>query len=670
MIDTRGRTFMEAPLLPQRQIHLDFHTSPLIPGVGADFDAPAFARTMKAAHVQSVTVFAKCHHGHLYFATKHPARHPTLPAGLDLTGSQVKALHKVGIRAPLYISVLFDEFAAAAHPEWVARTPEGGVVGGGPLQASWQVMDMASPYQDYLADQVAEVLKRFSPVDGIFFDICFDVEGLSGHVMKAMIARGLDPEHPADRRSFAAELPRIYMARYSAMVKAASPHASVYFNSRPLSRLSSDLDFMSHVEIEALPTGGWGYMYFPKNVRFARTFGAQTMGMTARFHKSWADFGGLKPAAALIYEVSQMIAHGAACSIGDQLHPRGVPDAAAYELIGKAFAHTEACEPWTSDAKPVTQIGLFMAGADEARYQDEPGGSNDGAVRMLTQLKHQFDVITAAARLESYDLLILPDSISVDPALAARLSKYVAAGGSLLLSGTSGLDADLLPVITETGVTIHGMSSFQTTYIRFGKQISAGVPAADHVMYERTLCMKPGPGATTLARVVEPYFDRSWRHFSSHCQTPPRPTPSPWAAAICKGRIISIACPVFKAYGKHASIPYRQLVENCIDLLMPKRIIRVEAPSSAEVTVTRQKGAVPRTVVHILYFPAERRTDALDIAEDIVPLHAVHVSLLAPHAPRRIYCAPSMAHVPFTHDGERARMVIPSVEGHQMVVIE
>lgn len=76
--------------LPQRQIHLDFHTGPAIPGVGADFDAREFARTMKQAHVNSVTVFAKCHHWHLYFKTKHPARHPGLKKGLDLLGKQTQ----------------------------------------------------------------------------------------------------------------------------------------------------------------------------------------------------------------------------------------------------------------------------------------------------------------------------------------------------------------------------------------------------------------------------------------------------------------------------------------------------------------------------------------------------------------------------------------------------
>src|SRR5262245_47298134 len=102
-----------------RQIHLDFHTGPAINDVGRDFDAKAFAARMKEAHVNSVTVFAKCHHGHLYYNTKHPARHPGLKRGLDLLGEQVEALHSAGIRAPIYISVQCDEYAGEIHPEWL-----------------------------------------------------------------------------------------------------------------------------------------------------------------------------------------------------------------------------------------------------------------------------------------------------------------------------------------------------------------------------------------------------------------------------------------------------------------------------------------------------------------------------------------------------------------------
>jgi hypothetical protein len=64
--------------LPYRQVHLDFHTSELITDVGKDFKAEEFAATLKAAHVNSINLFAKCHHGWAYYDTKVAHRHPHL----------------------------------------------------------------------------------------------------------------------------------------------------------------------------------------------------------------------------------------------------------------------------------------------------------------------------------------------------------------------------------------------------------------------------------------------------------------------------------------------------------------------------------------------------------------------------------------------------------------
>lgn len=657
---------MKPITLRQRQIHLDFHTGPAIPDVGKDFDARAFARTMKQAHVNSVTVFAKCHHGHLYYATRHPARHPNLKRGLDLTGRQVDALHAQGIRAPIYVSVLLDEYAANAHPEWVARNVDGTNVGRKPLSAGWQVMDMTGPYQEFLAQEVQEVLDRFRPVDGMFFDICMDVPGVGATAIAGMLERGYDPTVEADRRRFAHEVTLAYMKRFGDLVRASAPEATVYFNSRPLAGLPDDAPLMSHVEIEALPTGGWGYMYFPKNVRYARTFGKPYMGMTGRFHKSWADFGGLKPYAALQYEVCQMLAYGAECSVGDQLHPRGAPDPVVYDLIGRVYAHAEACEPWTAGAKPLSQIAVLRSGADAGVYREEPGGTNDGVTRLLGHLKHQFDFLDPRMQFERYELLILPDAIEVDAPLAGRLSAYLGKGGKVIFSGSSGLDATLRPVVPEMGVSVKGESPYLTTYLRFGPAISDGVPATDHVMYERGIRMKPMRDAKALARVVEPYFDRDYRHFSSHAQTPPNPEGSAYAAAIRRGNAITIPYPVFKAYGKHASVAYRSLVGNCIKLLV-EPLVTVTAPSTMEVTVMRQNR---RTVVHLLQFVGDRRTDALDLVEDIIPLYDVPLSLRAEAAPRRAYLAPSGEALSVTFARGRAGVTVPVVEGHQMVVFE
>lgn len=46
-----------------RYSSMDFHTSPLIPKIGAQFDPEVFASTVKNANIESVLVFAKCHHG-------------------------------------------------------------------------------------------------------------------------------------------------------------------------------------------------------------------------------------------------------------------------------------------------------------------------------------------------------------------------------------------------------------------------------------------------------------------------------------------------------------------------------------------------------------------------------------------------------------------------------
>jgi hypothetical protein len=75
---------MQSFAFPKRQVHLDFHTGPAIPDVGTEFDPRQFASVMKKAHVNSVTLFAKCHHGHLYYNTKRAERHPGLKKNFDL----------------------------------------------------------------------------------------------------------------------------------------------------------------------------------------------------------------------------------------------------------------------------------------------------------------------------------------------------------------------------------------------------------------------------------------------------------------------------------------------------------------------------------------------------------------------------------------------------------
>jgi hypothetical protein len=293
---------------------------------------------------------------------------------------------------------------------------------------------------------------------------------------------------------------------------------------------------------------------------------------------------------------------------------------------------------------------------------------------MLTQLKQQFDIIDRQTDLSGYELLILPDSISVDEALAKQVRAFLKRGGALLASGLSGLSEDgsevLLP---ELGIKSHGMSLFQTTYIRFGKELSADVPASDHVMYERGVRVTAlNSRASTLARVVEPYFDRAWDHFSSHFQTPPDRL-TRYAAAVQNDRVGYISYTIFTAFGLHGSSMYRLLVRNLFERLLPEPLLRVDGPTTMEATVTRQtagKGRRARTIVHLLQYAPERRTERLDLIEDIVPVFDIPLSLKLDRAPKRVYSAPDERPIPFEYLAGRVNLRVPEIRGHAMVVFE
>jgi hypothetical protein len=659
--------------LPFRQVHLDFHTSPAIGDVGRDFDAEVFAQAMQDACVNSVTVFAKCHHGHLYYETQRPERHPGMKAGLDLTRSQVEALHRRGIRAPIYISIQVDEYAALTHPEWVVRNPDGSQCKGwgnsGVFVPGWHILDMSSPYQEFVADQTSEILTKLQPVDGVFFDMCWDQPSSSVYAVAGMKKMGLDPANAADQDVYATHVALAYMERFYKMVKETSPEATVFFNGRAMSKLSQDIPFQEQVEIEALPTGGWGYMYFPVNVRYARTFDKPYMGMTGRFHRTWGDFGGLKPYPALEYETSQMIAHGARCSVGDQLHPRGRPDRASYELIGLAYRRVMEREPWLEGAVPQSQVGLFQLPTNSLQTTQNTSRSDEGAVRMLTQLKVQFDVVQASSNLEAYELLVLPDALPVDETLVERLQHYLKRGGRILATGTSGLSADGTQVLLpELEIYTEGFSPYSVTYVRFGEAVSQGVPETDHVVYEAGVRATALPGTQALATVVEPYFERTWEHFCSHNQTPSADE-TPYLAASVNGNTAYISFPVFRLFAQYGNQSHRWLVGNLLKLLLPELLLKVEGPTGMETSVMRQAGE-NRTIVHLLFYTPERRAQNLDLVEDIIPLYNVPLALRLEQAPRRVYLAPEQTNLSFAYSYGYASVTVPEIRGHAMVVFE
>lgn len=662
--------------LRYRQIHLDFHTAEHIRDVGAQFDAEQFAQTLLRGNVNSVTVFARCHHGWAYYPSKVCKPHPHLTR--NLTGEMVAACRAHDINVPIYITVQWDERMARENPGWRVVLAE--QAAGAALQQltpTWHTLCLSNqPYIDYIIAQAREVIELFHP-DGLFFDILGLWRCVCNNCIARMQAAGRDPAAKHDQLANHRELLLAFYEKVATAVRAADPDMRVFFNSGHIYKGERERwRHFSHLELESLPTGGWGYDHFPVSARYANTLGMEYLGMTGKFHTSWGEFGGYKRPVALEYECMLMTALGARCSIGDQMHPCGVLDTATYDTIAPAYARVKALEPYLADATPVAEVALLSS---EARHRER--GAHEqrdvGAARMLLELQVMFDVIDMDADISTYQLLVLPDDITLDASLAEKLTRYVNAGGKLLLSGASGLRPDGSGFALPFRAQVSGMSAFQPDYIMARAGLDAELVAAPFVMYERAHAVKAA-GAEVLAESRIPYFNRTWDHFCSHQHTPYRlERNSAYDAVMQDGSIIYFSHPIFTTYYALGQPLYKYLVRGALNRLLPRRNVRTNLPSSGRISLMEQR-AQNRLVLHVLYAQTQLRGEAgfgwtapqkMEIIEDVVPLHDVTCAVRLPAKPARVQRASTGADVPWTFADGYVQTTLDRLYIHDALII-
>jgi len=652
--------------LPFRQIHLDFHTSEWIPDVGADFRAEEFLRTLQDARVNSINVFAKCHHGYAYYDTRIAAKHPALKT--DLLGEMVRVLKPAGIRVNYYYSLVWDVLQARRHPEWLQRERDGKTIGGPPTD-QWPWLCMNTPYLDHVVRENEEILSRY-PVDGSWFDIlkqppdgCFCQWCVEDRRKLGLL------DTPEDLFRHNKLVARRVEDRLFQLTRKHVPGGAVFFNSRIIIGVRDELDVFSHIEIESLPTGGWGYTHFQQRVRYMRTLGKDVVGMTGRFHKSWGDFGGLKNQAALDYECLNFLANGVKVCVGDQLHPRGRLDPVTYRRIGRTYRKVEALEPWARGVRALTDLGVVSAAAtNPERATNKIPTVDQGFTNLLLELHHQFDVLDADSDLSRYPVVIVPDEIRPVERLVRRLRDYVAAGGALLVSDRALLDPQTGQFALDLGVEYQGPGRYAQSYLLLQPEWFPAIDDQPYFLYQRGSAITARPGTETLATYGYPYFDRSPAKFSSHKQTPlGQRSPDPLITR--RGKIIYIANPFFTSYALDGYGVQKQVVAALLERLLARPRVRTNLPSTAQIQVLEQPRE-KRVIAHVLYYPLTRRAPDLDIIEEPGLLTHVEISVRLEARPRAAYAIPSRAKIPFEFTSGYAACRLPRVEGHAAVCFE
>jgi hypothetical protein len=299
---------------------------------------------------------------------------------------------------------------------------------------------------------------------------------------------------------------------------------------------------------------------------------------------------------------------------------------------------------------------------------------------MLLEMHRPFDVIDREARFEDYRLLVLPDEIRVDRALADRLNAYVAGGGKIIASWHSGQGEDEAFAL-DFGLSIDaGTTGFWPSYVEMEAGLDPHIPGSPVVFYDDALRVS-ARGAQVLGEIRPPYFNRTYRHFCSHVHAPDDVNAEPLGVAVSvHNGAAYIAYPVFRLYRAVGQPIYRHILNALIDKLMPRPAVSTDLPTSGRLSLMHQPDK-NRHVLHLLYGAPQLRgqampmdgggTRVMEMIEDIPAIGPVTATVRLAQKPARLYDALSGQALDWTIDADGAvKVTLPRLHIHAAIAFE
>lgn len=653
-----------------RQIHLDFHTSEHIENIGAQFDKKQFQEALITGNVNCINIFAKGHHSWCYYPTEVGMQHPHLD--FDLMGQQIEACREIGVSVRLYFTVGWSSNDVKMHPEWAVLRKDGSnswrdmarATGPGKTFGGWEYLAPEGPYAELILAQTEEILQKYE-VDGIWYDI-HQPEWLNYNAwsLQDMKERGIDPDdrEAVEKRNI--EKYHEFHRRTHDLIMSYDPDATLYYNGTTRTYNDDNIRMFKYGferyntkhDLEDLPTAWGGYDIFPWRSKYFANTGKEIVAMSGKFHKAWGEFGGFKDREAILYEAASMVAFGANCNFGDQLHPSGIMDMATYENIGYAYDYVEKIEEYGIGGIHTATTGLYLV---------EDVAALEGVVRMLCERQVNFNVVNTLEDWSDLEVLILPSG-GVLPRDVERIRAFAEGGGKVLVMGNSAFFQGA-PLV-DIGATYAGKARYDVDYTLTGPELDRDMVDAPFLNYSAALRVIPEEGTEVLARIREPYFSRTLSHYCSHANTPYTLTDADHPAVIRKGNVVYMAHDLDRQYYREGARLHRDLFFNALDLLRTEPLVEADMPSMGRINLLHQPEH-SRYVLHMLYASPIQRGN-VRVIEDLVPLYDIPVSIDLEEQVARAYLIPSGDPVKFRRKDGKLHAVIPELKCHTALVLE
>ena len=658
----------KAQRIGKRQVHLDFHTSEHFPEIGKRFSKKQFQEALQAANLDGINIFAKCHHSWSYYPTEVGQMHPNLD--FDLLGAQIEACHEIGVTCPIYYTFGWSCNDAEVHPEWCVRDRKGNIVtsdvwpedakGDDPKPSyQWKFLCANTGYHDHIMEQVEEICKRYPVVDGLWFDIYMSFRHCFCDVCKAeMEAKGIDRDDDEAVGAFNVSVMDRHQKALRELITQYHPAAVVFFNGT--TAIENGLNFCHQAyenntmqDLEDLPTTWGGYDKLPLQSKHFLNAGWPITAMSGKFHKAWGEFGGFKHPNALKYEAASMIAWGANCNFGDQLHPCGEMDMATYRNIGTAYDYVEQIEAYGLGGMPAARVGLWR-GYDVSH--------DEGLAKMLLETQINFDIANFSKDFSEFDVVLVPGMACLREDAAARLNAFAKNGGYLLVLGDGALNKERTQVLLDIGATYEGDATYDIDYLVVGDELQEGLVETPFLNYKPAIRMKPAVETEVLAAIREPYFKRTYDTYTSHLNTPYQLDDAEHPGILRSGNVIYFAHELDLMYYNSGARLHRDLLINALKQVHTKPMVETELPSTGRISLLHQADE-KRYVAHLLYASPIQRGEC-EVIEDLPPLFNVGITFDLPVDVKKATLIPAMQELPIEEQDGKYSVTVPSFSCH------
>lgn len=640
----------------------DFHTPVNIPEVGNNFDVEAFTEQIKSCKVDFLTWHARCNQGGAYYDTEVGIKHPALKS--DLIREIGESCRRKGITFSVYFNGHLSDEELIAHPEWLAIDKNGVSVNPerGPFA---RMVCYNSPYREHLRDMALELAEKY-PVDGFFFDCLGTFPCVCPTCVREMETNGIDWHNEAEALEFSHHSVNTMCEFLAGAIRGVKADSLLFFNGRPFEEI---IQIESHLECECLPTAGWGYETLPVCAHYMRKIAGpekSVLNMTGRFN-DWGDFGGLRTEVGLEYDLFYGVANGMRPNIGGHFHPRGDLDIPVFDKIRQVYRNLQQYDPWVIDAVNKPETALVYPREREMYYPCSEGVK--AAVRMLTELKVQFDLVSEFSSWDDYKLLIFPDDVVFTTEIKRRVEKHLNRGGKILASSHSGLDPEKKHFAIPSWPAIYsGDISYDPVYFMPGGTFAKGLPDMVLSLYASGAKVKAAAEAQSEMYYVKPYLTAGWDGMRTNFYNAPQAvTDEPFI--LRTDNIVYVSGKIFTGYGNRAPIQLRQIVENILNYLVPDPVIRCAGlPSFARAFV--QYKAQSCTLVHLLSYCPEKRCNAIALEDRITVLNSKISLRIGNTNIRNVYLAPAKEPLPFEIVNGYCTVTIPQFSGYALVVFD